>query len=536
MMGGLATLLPAAPLVAAVAGVRQLMGEMDDLADTALRLNESTETLQRVEYASTLIAGVDLEGVTSSFLRLEKSIGDVENAASNKALEHYGITAESLTRLPLDEKIVVLAEAFQKARDEGTGYNDIVALLGKSAGDLIPLLEQSGDTLRQTFAEAPVVVDGAVQKMAALNDQVDAFLAKQKQGITEFIGIAMMVVDDIFDPNKKLGDNMKEATAAAAATLDQQQARRDKAADSLKKQQEAANAATRAKEVAQQALEVERLRERIGERQFANLMRNLTPLLQIEALEKRITQEKKIQRFAAESGSEAEQLEATDRLLKLQQELASAKRSQQQEAEKAAEKEKAAAEDAKRKAEEAARLQQNALDLQKEMEALRAEAAGDNQKAEELRREMGIEQEKRRIMQETGMAEAEALKLAKERQNLNERLANAGKEDAPKINARISGGVAEARERAAARVTAARARSDNAVTDAFGTFEGEQARLKDSFAAAFGPASQTAAGAPQNPAQVQAAQNSQARTPVPEGSTDQIKIELMRQLLDALKG
>jgi len=526
-------LAPVAVLGMAAQEVRKFMGEMDDLADTALRLNESTETLQRVEYASTLLAGVNLDGITTSFLRLEKSIGDVEDAAATDALQRYGITAQSLMRLPLDEKLVVLAEGFQKARAEGTGYNDIVELLGKQAGNLIPLLEQSGETLRQTFAEAPVVLDYTVQKMAAMNDQIDAFLANAKNKQQQIIGTGLMFLDDLLDPNKELGDNMKEAAAAAEKAVQQQQARRDSQADAIGRQQDAANAATRAREVAKQLAEVEQLRERIGERQFATLMKQLTPALQIEAVQKRINQEKQRQAALAEQGpiTEKQALESTERLLRLQEDLAAARRNQQEQAEKAADIEKEAAEKALQKAEESARLGQATLDLEKEMQALRAEASGDTDRAEALRREISIEAEKRQIMQYTGMAEAEALRLAKERQQLNEKLANAGKDDGGKINARISGGVTEARQRAQERVQASRQRSDDAITNTFGTFEGEQARLKESFASAF-PAGGTTS---QNPAQVQAVDNAASKLPGTDGN-DQVKIELMRALLDTLKG
>ena len=166
-------MLPAVGVAAIVSGTRAILSEMDDLADASLRLGESTETLQRVQYASKILAGVDLDGVTGSFLKLEKALGDVENAAASKALENYGVSAESLTRLPLDEKMIVLAEAFQKARADGTGYNDLLALLGKSAGDLIPLLEQSGETLRSTFDGAPVIDEATVQRMAEMNDKLE---------------------------------------------------------------------------------------------------------------------------------------------------------------------------------------------------------------------------------------------------------------------------------------------------------------------------------------------------------------------------
>ena len=110
----LGSLLPALGASAIIGGVRSVLNEMDDLADTALRLNESTETLQRVEYASKILAGVDLSGITGSFLKLEKALGDVENKAAGDALAHYGVSAESLARLPLEQREALLLVILNK--------------------------------------------------------------------------------------------------------------------------------------------------------------------------------------------------------------------------------------------------------------------------------------------------------------------------------------------------------------------------------------------------------------------------------------
>lgn len=523
---GINGLLPAMGLAAVVGRVKGLMNDMDDLADTALRLGESTETLQRVEYATTLFSGVDLDGVTTSFLRLEKSLGDVENVAAGKALENYGITAEGLARLPLDEKIVTIAEAFQEARATGTGYNDLLDLLGKSAGDLIPLFEQSGAAIREAFADAPVVLDGTVQRIAAMNDQVDAFVAKQKGGFADFLSTGLMMADDILDPNKSLGDNMASASAGADKSLADQQARRDKAAEAIgaaqaeaKQKSDAANAATRMLAITREIEAVEKMREQIGQRQFQSLLRHLTPTLQIEALEKHITAEKQKQAQLVGPVSESTQLENLQSMLELEDRLAQAKQARAEAATAAAEEE--------RQANEKLLSQQSALaDILAQTEILRAQAAGDDKKATALQREAEIQATVKSILDATNLSEQEALKLAREQQDLKDQIAKQGdtEDTAGRIDASIGPGGAEgARQRAEQRMQEARDRVNGKGIE--GQFGREDAAQKDRFAKQFGPG----ADPRQNPAALDAAKNQQAAAQ-PAESGQQIATQILEQV------
>ena len=160
--------------------IKESLSMADDLSDLALKLNDSAEALQRVDFAGKQAAGVGVSQIGDSMIRLERALGDVENAKAAEALERLGLSASDLVAMPLDEKILAFSDAFQQARETGTGVADIQALLGRSAGDLIPLFEQSGDALRGMFAEAPVLAEATVQEMAKINDEIDAMIGKAK--------------------------------------------------------------------------------------------------------------------------------------------------------------------------------------------------------------------------------------------------------------------------------------------------------------------------------------------------------------------
>jgi hypothetical protein len=176
MFGGLKGMLPALGAGAAAAGIKTMLGQMDDLADISIKLGETPEVLQRVDRAAQLLASVNVDGVANSMLKLERALGDVDNAAGREALARYGVTAEQLMSLPLDQKILVLSDAFKQARDSGSGLADLQSLMGRSAAELIPMLEASREEITGLFDATRVVGNEAVFAMAALNDEFDLLI------------------------------------------------------------------------------------------------------------------------------------------------------------------------------------------------------------------------------------------------------------------------------------------------------------------------------------------------------------------------
>lgn len=161
--------------------IKKMFSDVDDLADISISLGETPETIQRVGTAAKL-SGSSVEGLANGMLKLERSLGDVENAKGRKALERYGLTAEKLMAMPLDQKLIALASAFQKARQDGTGLADLQAMLGRGAAELIPLLSSTGDELRAMFEGTDVLANDTVFAMAALNDQFDLLITNAATG------------------------------------------------------------------------------------------------------------------------------------------------------------------------------------------------------------------------------------------------------------------------------------------------------------------------------------------------------------------
>lgn len=209
-----------AALVTFGATVKGSMSWADDLSDLALKLNESAEVLQRVDFAGSL-SGIGVEEIASSFIKLERALGDVGNEKAATALANLGLSAERLAAMSLDEKILALSDAFQKARATGTGVADIQALLGKSSAELIPLLEQGSEAIRNLFEEAPVLAEATVQEMARVNDEFDKLIMKAKSFTAEGVGMVARTGQFFLDAaeNMVLGGSVRESLDQATANL-----------------------------------------------------------------------------------------------------------------------------------------------------------------------------------------------------------------------------------------------------------------------------------------------------------------------------
>jgi hypothetical protein len=241
LFGSMKGLLAGAGISMGVSSLKGMFDGIDNVADVSAKLNETPETIQRVGVAASL-SGTSIESLASAMIKLEKGLGDVENTKAREALERYGFTAEQILSMPLDQKLIALAEAFQKARSEGHGVADIQTLLGKGAAELIPLLAMTGAELHEMFDGIDVLANDTVFRMAALNDQADLLaknfstqvarsfmdVARAAQIMHAFIsmGAASIGLEGDSDAIVKLRDEWDEAAKSAENRVTQMQAMR----------------------------------------------------------------------------------------------------------------------------------------------------------------------------------------------------------------------------------------------------------------------------------------------------------------------
>lgn len=128
----------------------------DSLNDMSQRLGVSVKDLASFRLAADQ-SGTSLDSVGAGIARLSRSIGEAEggNKQLAQALQSLGITARDPK-----EALFQLADAVQKIEDPSKRAALLSQVLGKSYGELVPLLTQGSGALREsakqseTFAEA----------------------------------------------------------------------------------------------------------------------------------------------------------------------------------------------------------------------------------------------------------------------------------------------------------------------------------------------------------------------------------------------
>ena len=155
-----------------MAGVKAALEEAQQLSNLSVSLNESVESLGKVSFAAKAL-GMDFHTVAELGRELEDRLGDLGNAEPVEVMERFGLSIEELMAMPLEQKLLTIAEAFDKSRADGVAYSDLLKLLGDSVGEqLVPLLGQGKEALKAMFDEAPQRSEEMISSMARMNEEI----------------------------------------------------------------------------------------------------------------------------------------------------------------------------------------------------------------------------------------------------------------------------------------------------------------------------------------------------------------------------
>lgn len=158
---------------AIVAGARSIVGEFARIKDIADRVGESSESIQRIGYAAEQ-SGANLEITVKG---LQKATANAFAAADGndelaQTFDQLKINAGQFARLPLEDKLVSIARGLAGIEDPAERLDLALKVLGKSGGEIMPLLIQGADDLAEQMAEAAVATGKTVEQLAAIDDRI----------------------------------------------------------------------------------------------------------------------------------------------------------------------------------------------------------------------------------------------------------------------------------------------------------------------------------------------------------------------------
>jgi hypothetical protein len=177
-----ASLNNAFALAGGIAGVQALgtqvvalLGHFDDIVDGAKKLDMSVESFQRMKLAAEL-SGASIDGLSGALLKMTAELqrGGAGGEKIQKALANLNIDVAAFVDAKPEEKLRLLTEGFQKARESGKGLSEIQDLFKKQFIDLIPLLTTAAEEMNKISKEK-VVSEEDAKRLADANDQLDTF-------------------------------------------------------------------------------------------------------------------------------------------------------------------------------------------------------------------------------------------------------------------------------------------------------------------------------------------------------------------------
>lgn len=395
-----ATITGVAGVALASRAIKGLLSDFDDIGDSSIALGVSAESFQRMKLQAEL-SGASVDSLARSMLKMEANLqrGGDEGDKLAAALRGLKINTDDFIASAPEQRVAMLAAAFQKARAEGRGLSEIQDLFKRQFTELIPLLSLTADEAAR-LASQEVVSNEDVAILAKANDQLGELGNRIKVIAATSLSRVVSELDLIAAAYGRYKANQSGITApdVSGPILGPQNAPisgpregTPGERDSVKKAEARAKLIAAAEKELSAARSAAALEQATEEGKLALL----------------IERREEVQRKAVQAG--VDEVEAIKLRIEYQQLALDIARQEKTIAEKKVAVEKEAA-DAKKNAARAAENQQRAvLDLQDEI-AIAQEK--DPTKKAALERQRRIRDDQRRIMRDTGLDPQAALAAA----------------------------------------------------------------------------------------------------------------------------
>lgn len=169
--------------------VTSIVGRAGRVNDLAEALQEMPADLVAVGGAAQL-AGADMEAVNRAAVKLRVNLGKAadDDREMAETLKVMGLEASKLSRMSLPDMITELARGYQRAEQGGRGYLVVQTLMGRSATELIQLLQQAPEDLEEIFGRLTPKSNEAIQALDDLGDAWEELKIRASNASTDYLG------------------------------------------------------------------------------------------------------------------------------------------------------------------------------------------------------------------------------------------------------------------------------------------------------------------------------------------------------------
>ena len=156
--------------LAGVAGfaflAKQSLNATDALSKTAAKIGTTTDALSKLQYAAGL-TGVEQNTLNMAMQRFARRTAEAAKGTGEAkgAIKELGLDARKLVNMPLDERMLALADAFQGVQGDSDKLRLAFKLFDSEGAALVNTLAKGRDGLQAMFKEADTL--GAVMSQSA---------------------------------------------------------------------------------------------------------------------------------------------------------------------------------------------------------------------------------------------------------------------------------------------------------------------------------------------------------------------------------
>ena len=151
-------------------GLQSIAEEYAHLYDLAKRFDTSTDGIQRLSIIAQR-SGTDVNSLVGDMQKLQRALENVGDAKVQAALDELKLSAVDLAGESPERQLEMIADAFKDAQREGRGFGAVFELMGRGAGEMLPLLRDYAEHAKAA-SEVEIV---APDQMEAIKKTTDLF-------------------------------------------------------------------------------------------------------------------------------------------------------------------------------------------------------------------------------------------------------------------------------------------------------------------------------------------------------------------------
>jgi hypothetical protein len=212
---GIASLGVGLSLGVIVSETNKVLDSLAKLDDMAQKTGTSVETLSKLSKVAAF-TGTDLGAVDSALVKLAKNLAEADDKGSKtaKALAAIGISTADLKEKDPGQMFVEITNKLQGYRDGAGKVALVTDLMGKSAADLLPYMNDVSENIEKFTADSTK----AAAEAAKFQDEMGRMKVKYDEIKTAIVKAALPAANDFIEAIKETNRQARILTENTAVT------------------------------------------------------------------------------------------------------------------------------------------------------------------------------------------------------------------------------------------------------------------------------------------------------------------------------